>query len=178
MLARAGDTKGAAATEAKANVATAKAKAAQDQYTDLNQAVVQEQQKAAVVQAKAEDLSKKLPTGGGGMPTGGYTLPPPPDEPKPVDKKPPEKEPPPSPPKGGDYRDTFRKAMVAKDRRQWGDARQLFQLAIQLNGQESTERITISGAGYVEPYLPEVPAWHRAEESQRLPGRARRLGFL
>ena len=59
VLARAGDTKGAAAIEAKANVAAAKGKAAQDRYTDLNQAVVQEQQKAAVVQAKAEDLEQE-----------------------------------------------------------------------------------------------------------------------
>ncbi len=154
VLARAGDTTGAAATEAKANVATAKAKAAQDQYTDLNQAVVQEQQKAAVVQAKAEDLSKKLPTGGAGMPTSGYTLPPPPDEPKPVDKKPPEKEPPPSPPKGGDYRETFRKAMLARDKRQWPEVRRLLTEAIALNGTESTERITISGFGNTEQYLP------------------------
>ena len=154
VLARAGDTKGAAAIEAKANVAAAKAKAAQDQYTDLNQAVVQEQQKAAVVQAKAEDLSKKLPTGGAGMPTTGYTLPPPPDEPKPVDKKPPEKDPPPSPPKGGDYRETFRKAMLARDKRQWPEVRRLLTEAIALNGTESTERITISGFGNTEQYLP------------------------
>jgi hypothetical protein len=154
VLARAGDTKGAAAIEAKANVAAAKAKAAQDQYTDLNQAVVQEQQKAAVVQAKAEDLSKKLPTGGAGMPTTGYTLPPPPDEPKPVDKKPPEKEPLPSPPKGGDYRETFRKAMLARDKRQWPEVRRLLTEAIALNGTESTERITISGFGNTEQYLP------------------------
>ena len=154
VLARAGDTKGAAATEAKANVAAARAKVAQDQYTDLNQAVVQEQQKAAVVQAKAEDLSKKLPTGAAGMPTGGYALPPPPDEPKPVDKKPPEKEPPPSPPKGGDYRETFRKAMLARDKRQWPEVRRLLTEAIALNGTESTERITISGFGNTEQYLP------------------------
>ena len=107
-----------------------------------------------MVQAKAEDLSKKLPTGAAGMPTGGYALPPPPDEPKPVDKKPPEKEPPPSPPKGGDYRETFRKAMLARDKRQWPEVRRLLTEAIALNGTESTERITISGFGNTEQYLP------------------------
>ena len=78
--------------------------------------------------------------------------------------------------------------MVAKDRRSWPAARDLFQLAIQQNGTESTERINISGFGSNAEYLPKyqlgivlknlgdcasaVKAWTDSEKDgavQRLP---------
>src|SRR4029450_3853260 len=54
----------------------------------------------------------------------------------------------------GNYKDTFRKAMEAKDRRRWPQARDLLQQAIQQNGTESTERINTSGFGGYTEYLP------------------------
>jgi hypothetical protein len=156
-LKSAGNTTAAAALEAKANEASQKAKAAQNTYTELNQAVTQEQKVASDAQKSAEDLSKKLPTGGlvlGGGAGIGYS---PPDTKAP--DKAPEKDKGRETPtagggKGGDYREPFRKAMLAKDRRQWGDARQMLEQAIAINGTESTERVTVSGFGGYEQYLP------------------------
>ncbi|HYN06971.1 MAG TPA: hypothetical protein VES67_06250 [Vicinamibacterales bacterium] len=157
-LARAGNTQAAAAIEAKANQASQKAKAAQNTYAELNQAVVQEQKVASDAQKSAEDLSKKLPTGGGTILTGGGGITYPPPDPKPTEKTPEkEKEKEPAPAagaKGGDYREPFRKAMVAKDRKQWAEARRLLEQAIAIKGTESTEKITIAGFGNMEQYLP------------------------
>ena len=44
--------------------------------------------------------------------------------------------------------------MLARDKRQWPEVRRLLTEAIALNGTESTERITISGFGNTEQYLP------------------------
>ncbi len=52
------------------------------------------------------------------------------------------------------YRDTYKRAIDAKNRRRWADARKLFEEAIAQNGVESTERIPISGFGNYEPYVP------------------------
>jgi hypothetical protein len=155
-LRSAGDIKGAVALEAKAAAAEQTARAAQDQYTGLKEAVKQEQKVADDLKSRAEDLGKNLPTGGG-LPTGGFTLPPPPAEPKPTETRPPAPKPPPDtapPPKGADYKDLFRKGVIAGQRKQWGEARQFLSQAIQVNGVESTERITISGFGDLVPYLP------------------------
>jgi hypothetical protein len=149
MLAKSGNAQAAAQLEAKADVVSARAKASHDEYTDLNKAVEQEQKIASQAQQKAEDLSKKLPTGGTVL-SSGYGPPAPPQEGKTGNR--PEKAP--DPPVTGDYRDLFRKAMVARDRRQWSESRQLLQQAIRINGVESTERITIAGIGNVEHYLP------------------------
>lgn len=54
----------------------------------------------------------------------------------------------------GNYRDTYRKAVEAKNQKRWQEAASLFQTALQQNGTESTERINISGFGNVEPYVP------------------------
>jgi hypothetical protein len=153
-LKSAGNTRAAAVLEAKANEASQKAKAAQNTYTELNQAVTQEQKVASDAQKSAEDLSKKLPTGGlvlGGG-TGIGTSPP---DTKTPDKTPDKSKDPAAAGGGkGDYREPFRKAMQAKDRRQWDDARQMLERALAINGTESTERVTVSGFGGYEQYLP------------------------
>ena len=55
---------------------------------------------------------------------------------------------------GGDYRETYRKAIDAKNRKRWDAAAQLFQTAVQQNGTDTGERISISGFGNIEPYVP------------------------
>jgi hypothetical protein len=55
---------------------------------------------------------------------------------------------------GGDYKETYRKAIDAKNRKRWDSAVQLFQAAVQQNGTDTGERISISGFGNIEPYLP------------------------
>jgi hypothetical protein len=52
------------------------------------------------------------------------------------------------------YRDTYKRAIDAKNRRRWAEARQLFEQALSQNSVESTERILISGFGNYEPYVP------------------------
>lgn len=52
------------------------------------------------------------------------------------------------------YKNTYVKAIDAKDRKRWEQAAQLFQTAIQQNATDSGERINISGFGHFEPYLP------------------------
>jgi hypothetical protein len=159
-LARKGNAQAARATLARATQASQRAEVAQNTYEQLNTKITQEQKKADNVKQQAEDLSKKLPSGKGGTlgsGTGGVlTNPPPPKEPS---KQP---ENPPTPPKEspaakmpkGNYKETFRKAMEAEERRRWADARNLFQQAIQQNGTESTEKINVSGFGGLEEYLP------------------------
>jgi hypothetical protein len=58
------------------------------------------------------------------------------------------------PPVSGDYRETYRKAIDAKNRKHWDDAARLFQTAVQLNGTDTGERINVSGFGNIEPYVP------------------------
>jgi hypothetical protein len=57
-------------------------------------------------------------------------------------------------PVSGDYREIYRKAIDAKNRRRWDDAARLFQQALALRGTDTGERISISGFGNIEPYLP------------------------
>jgi conflict system STAND superfamily ATPase len=52
------------------------------------------------------------------------------------------------------YRDTYKRAIDAKNRRRWVEARKLFEEALSQNSVESTERILISGFGNYEPYVP------------------------
>ena len=54
----------------------------------------------------------------------------------------------------GDYRQSYRLAIDAKNRRRWEEAAQLFQRAAQQNGTDTGERINISGFGNIEPYVP------------------------
>ena len=57
-------------------------------------------------------------------------------------------------PVSGNYKETYKKAIEAKNQKQWQQAEQLFETALKQNGSESTERINISGFGNVEPYVP------------------------
>jgi hypothetical protein len=54
----------------------------------------------------------------------------------------------------GNYKETYRKAIEAKNQKRWQQAVTLFETAIKQNGTESTERINIAGFGNVEPYVP------------------------
>ena len=54
----------------------------------------------------------------------------------------------------GAYRNTYVRAIDAKDRKRWDQAAQLFQQSIELNATDTAERINISGFGHFEPYLP------------------------
>jgi hypothetical protein len=68
--------------------------------------------------------------------------------------------PPAPPPSGaastsvGDYREVYRRAINAKNRKQWKDAAGLFQQSLQLRGTDTGERISITGFGNIEPYVP------------------------
>ena len=124
-LARAGKTEAADKLRAQASDAAIRAQTVKAQTDDLYSTIAKEQQQASDYQKRAEDLGKGLPKGARA-----------------------------TPPASGDYRDTFRMAINAKNRRQWPEARDLFERVIKQNPVESTERIPISGSSYFEPYLP------------------------
>ena len=54
----------------------------------------------------------------------------------------------------GDYREVYRKAIDAKNRKRWDEAAKLFKDALALRGTDNGERINISGFGNIEPYVP------------------------
>jgi hypothetical protein len=54
----------------------------------------------------------------------------------------------------GDYREVYRRAINAKNRKQWKDAAGLFQQSLQLRGTDTGERVSITGFGNIEPYVP------------------------
>ena len=66
----------------------------------------------------------------------------------------------PKPPTGasskpaGDYREVYRRGINAKNRKQWKDAATLFEQALQLRSTDTGERISITGFGNIEPYVP------------------------
>jgi hypothetical protein len=125
QLARAGKAEAAAKLEARASDAAIRAQTAKAETDDLYARIAKEQKQASDYQKQAEDLGKNVPKGTR-----------------------------PSPTTSGDYRDTFRMAINAKNRRQWADARVLLEQAIKQNPVESSERIPISGSSYFEPYVP------------------------
>jgi hypothetical protein len=54
----------------------------------------------------------------------------------------------------GDYREVYRRGINAKNRKQWKDAATLFEQALQLRSTDTGERISITGFGNIEPYVP------------------------
>jgi len=60
----------------------------------------------------------------------------------------------PTPAVNGAYKETYRKAIEAKNQKRWQQAVDLFETALKQNGTESTEKINIAGFGNVEPYVP------------------------
>lgn len=54
----------------------------------------------------------------------------------------------------GNYRGPFRQAMDAKNRRRWAESARLLEEAVQQNAADTGEQISISGAGNIEPYVP------------------------
>jgi tetratricopeptide (TPR) repeat protein len=155
QLARAGQSKAAAELEVKANAAAAQAQTAQAEGEELYKTIATEQKQAGDLQKQAEDLSKNPPKGGGLTRPGGGAI----AIPTPA---PPAKDPgtpttgagPATGTTSGDYRQAFRMAINAKNRRQWREARDLLERAIKQNPVESTESIPISGSSYFELYLP------------------------
>ena len=112
------------------------------------------------------------PAAGAAAP-GSEPPPPPAASPDPTPAPPPETEkkdvevkgaaPPPTPaptPSGatskpaGDYREVYRRGINAKNRKQWKDAATLFEQALQLRSTDTGERISITGFGNIEPYVP------------------------
>lgn len=136
----------------------AKADNAKLQYTKLN-----EESKAAAneTQKSVADLTQlaRVPTFAANAPATAVAAAPKPQPPAEV-ATPVEPAPPPSPPPAetrpiaGNYKETYRKAIEAKNQKRWQEAAGLFQTALQQNGSESTEKINISGFGNVEPYVP------------------------
>jgi cell division protein FtsL len=125
QLARAGQAEAAAKLEARASDAAVRAQTVKAETDNLYSTIAKEQKQASDYQKQAEDLGKNLPKG----------------------KRP-------TPTASADYRDTFRMAINAKNRRQWDDARDLLEQAIRQNPVESAGRLPISGSSYFEPYVP------------------------
>ena len=168
-----GDVTGAKTLNTQAANVSKQADDAAAKVAKINAAIQQEQMVSAQIRDKADALSEKLPgTLASAMPTAI-----PPVETTPIDAKPigPATGTAVDPdagkagagsttavaPKSGSmtqpdsrYRDTYKRAIDAKNRRRWPEARKLFEEALSQNGVESTERILISGFGNYEPYVP------------------------
>ena len=54
----------------------------------------------------------------------------------------------------GDYRDSYRKAITATDRKRWKEAQGFLETSLAINAKDTAEQINISGAGNFEPYVP------------------------
>ncbi len=118
---------------------------------------------AEASQSRVEDLTKYAKAQGITVLGSSQNAPPaaaaapPKSEPAPVAPPPVDASRPPlttKPPGGGDYKETYRQAIEAKNQNRWRDAATLFRAALAQNATESTERINISGPGNVEPYVP------------------------
>jgi hypothetical protein len=53
-----------------------------------------------------------------------------------------------------DYKDAYRRALSARDRRRWSEAQSLLESAISANPNDTGETVNLSGFGNVEPYVP------------------------
>ena len=181
LRAAAGDTAAAKNLNTQAANASKQADAAVAKVNQINSAIQKEQLASADIRSKADALGDKLgglataiPTAA--PPVANTTVATPPSNPPP--NEPSMNEPPadagttkppigtPQAPAAGvntsvtpttpdsQYRDTYKRAIDAKNRRRWADARKLFEDALAQNSVESTERILISGFGNFEPYVP------------------------
>ena len=139
----------------------ARADTAKSQYTKLSA----ESKAAAVATEKSvADLTQLTRTPAFGINAAPNTVaitkaePPPvaaaPTEPAPAPAPPPTAVPAETKPIAGNYKDTYKKAIEAKNQKRRPQAQELFETALKQNGSESTERINISGFGNVEPYVP------------------------
>ena len=182
LRAAAGDAAAAKNLNSQAASASKQADAAVAKVAQINSAIRKEQMVSADIRTKADALGDKLGGLATAMPTAApppvaaipVAVPPS----NPAANEPPANEPPvdaatarppigtPNSPAAGvnagvrpatpdsRYRDTYKRAIDAKNRRRWTDARKLFEEALAQNGVESTERIPISGFGNYEPYVP------------------------
>ena len=181
--AAAGDTTGAKDLNTRAANASKQAETANAKVAQINSEIQKEQINSAGIRAKADALGEKLPGASpadelAGPPT--VEKPPvayPPNTPPtenttgagtlsvvvPLDKPSVDATTTPAAGRSGavkttppdnTYRDTYKRAIDAKNRRRWTDARKLFEEALAQNSVESTERISISGFGNYEPYVP------------------------
>ena len=173
-----GDVNAAKSLNARAVTASKQADSAFAKVAQINSAIQKEQIASAEIRDKADALSEKLPGAlASALPTAT-----PPVEKKTIDAAPlpptggtaveaTPRDPDPGKassssttavvPNRGTitqpdtrYRDTYKRAIDAKNRRRWPEARKLFEEALSQNGVESAERILISGFGNYEPYVP------------------------
>ena len=182
MRAAAGDATGANALNTQAATASKQAETAAAKVAAINAAIQQEQIASAEIRAKADALGEKLP--GSTPAAAPTSIPPvvdpTPSSPTVSPAEIPSTQPAPAnvpgdgtaggiataPPAAGRsgavktapldnrYRDTYKRAIDAKNRRRWPEARKLFEETLSQNSVESTERILISGFGNYEPYVP------------------------
>jgi hypothetical protein len=141
----------AAQLQQQAQQTLAKADTAKQEYTKLN---AESKAAASATERNVADLTQlaRTPIFAANAPVATATAPkpePPADTtpttaPVPTDTK----------PVAGNYKDTYKKAIEAKNQKHWQQAEELFQTALKQNGSESTEKINISGFGNVEPYVP------------------------
>jgi hypothetical protein len=141
----------AAQLQQQAQQTLAKADTAKQEYTKLN---AESKAAASATERNVADLTQlaRTPIFAANAPVATATAPkpePPADTtpttaPVPTDTK----------PIAGNYKDTYKKAIEAKNQKHWQQAEELFQTALKQNGSESTEKINISGFGNVEPYVP------------------------
>jgi hypothetical protein len=141
----------AAQLQQQAQQTLAKADTAKQEYTKLN---AESKAAASATERNVADLTQlaRTPIFAANAPVATATAlkPAPPADttpttaPVPTDTK----------PIAGNYKDTYKKAIEAKNQKHWQQAEELFQTALKQNGSESTEKINISGFGNVEPYVP------------------------
>jgi hypothetical protein len=180
--AAAGDATGAKDLNTRAANASKQAETANAKVAQINSEIQKEQINSAGIRAKADALGEKLPGASPAevltaAPTEKPPVAYPPNTPlaenppgarTPGVVAPPDKAPvgTPTTPAAGSgsavkttpldnrYRDTYKRAIDAKNRRRWAEARTLFEEALSQNSVESNERILISGFGNYEPYVP------------------------
>ena len=154
---------------AAANVAVAK----QSDSTKLTNEANKERAAAVTALAQAEQIKSQTVTGGRSAesPANAPAVPvnAAPVEPRPVEPSPPPPSPAPSTPAAstrpppvvpapvgipGDYKETYKKGINAKNMKRWEEAAGFFQAALQQKGTDTGERLSISGFGNIEPYVP------------------------
>jgi hypothetical protein len=180
--AAAGDVTGAKDLNTRAATASKQAESAAAKVAQINSEIQKEQIASAEIRAKADALGETLPGTSAPVPADTPPVDNPPITTTPINPSgggspavtPPVGDPPSMTPSVGApaavapggrpagnttapdsrYRDTYRQAIDAKNRRRWPEARKLFEEALSQNSVESTERILISGFGNYEPYVP------------------------
>lgn len=152
---------------AAASVSAAK----QADSTKLSDEATRERLAAVAAQAKADEIKRLKALSGKAPESAAYEVAPPtaPTEIRPIEPPPAPPSPAPSSAAGaanpatttpvpaaipGDYKDTYKKGINAKNLKRWDEAVGFFQTALLQKGTDTGERINISGFGNNEPYVP------------------------